>query len=87
MKEQYANGDISLRRVNDKRKRKVFCLETEEYFDSLCEASDKYSEYGVNIYNLSKRLNRPDERKSCGHIYNTKLHWRFFEVNENGGDA
>lgn len=71
MKKQYKQGK-GLAKINEQRKRKIKCLETNQIFSSLTEA---HNILGVNISNLSTHLNYPDKRKSCGKNSNgEKLH-------------
>ena len=43
MKENYLLKQGSLYEINQKRKKKIICVETQEQFESLTEASKKYN--------------------------------------------
>lgn len=65
MRDNYSNGQ-GLYSLNEKRKKKVLCVETHEIFDSLSEASRKYN---IPVGNISAVIN--GKRKTAG-----KLHWK-----------
>lgn len=52
MKENYQNGK-GLYQINQNRKRQILCIETNEIFDSICEAAKQYN---LNVSNLSSVL-------------------------------
>ena len=65
MRDNYFNGQ-GLYSLNEKRKRKILCVETNEIFNSLSEASRKYN---ISVGNISSVIN--GKRKTAG-----KFHWK-----------
>ena len=55
--------------------KKVHCITTDEYFDSISAAARAYACYGCIQGNISKALK--GERKSCGKKDGKKLFWEF----------
>ena len=68
MKDNYQNGD-GLFKINQSRKKTIKCIETNEIFSSLCEASKKYN---IPAGNISKVIH--GERKIAG-----SFHWVLIE--------
>lgn len=64
MKEKYQQGQHSLYEINQKRKRRIRCVETNEIFDSLTEASKKYN---ISVGNISSVIN--GKRKTAGNYH------------------
>ena len=68
MKDNYQNGE-GLFKINQSRKKSIKCIETNEIFSSLCEASKKYN---IPAGNISKVIH--GERKIAG-----GFHWVLIE--------
>lgn len=58
--------------------RKVICINTQEIFTTIKEASEKYAEYGVNEVNIGKCCK--NKRRYCGRFAdNTPIQWAYYE--------
>lgn len=72
---QYAKS-----RYGDKcyQARKVICINTQEVFTTIKEASEKYAKYNVNEVNIGKCCK--NERRYCGRLEdNTPIQWAYYE--------
>lgn len=72
---QYAKA-----RYGDKcyQSKKVICINTQEIFTTIKEASEKYSNYGVNEVNIGKCCR--NERRYCGKLEDTTpIQWAYYE--------
>ena len=71
--EKKKNGYIQ---TNENHRKKVICVETNEIFDSLADATRKYSKTNTaNISNCCK-----GKRNYCGTLEDgRKMHWKYYE--------
>lgn len=60
--------------------KRVICLNTNEIFETISEASEKYKIYGVKSTNIGKCCRK--ERRYCGRINNVPIQWEYYEKNK-----